>query len=211
MIKKFLILAILILTTSCGGILIEAISTLAGDKRVPMDNDDISLILITDLRENKGKLIAVNILSQNSANLYRCRYKRQAQFSIEYLTKTKDVDWDLVMIPTQEHFPNSNSFKYKGRFKINNEDIYLIYNNQKIFPELIFSRQPNNMVSNILESNFTDYSRAVNFPIPCTKLLDPDTKLVISKIYKDDKVIQSNIEFGFVKSSDNQGYSIWLE
>ena len=200
--KKVFVLIVFLSIASCGFFIDRSI----------LNSPNISLKILGDPVINKGRLIAVNVVSQNSTDPTFCKYRQQAQFNVFYtINKQSGFDPKLISTKTNEHFPGSGSFKYKGRFKISSEDIYLIHKGKKLAPELIFSRQPSNVISNVLESNITDYFRFVSFPLPCTKLLDPGTKLIIKRIYKDDKVIKENIEFGFIKSDNNQGYSIWLE
>lgn len=217
MIKKFLILTILILTTSCGGILLAAISTLAGDKRVPMDKDYISLNLLTKLVGSKGDLMRLGIVGNN--NPYRTsledsgqRCAKQSDFAFTYSVNIKAPSVRIQGAHPEFEFVKNGVTK--GRFKINKSDIYLLHQNQKFYPTIYWREYEYDTIESASVSylNYKRYGTLyAKFDLPCTKLLDPDTKLVISKIYKDDKVIESNIEFGFVKSGDNQGYSIWLE
>ena len=206
--KKFLIFIAVLFLNACE--YITAASLLPSSER----EDDISLELVSSLGNNSGNLIALGILSKNYPFYDSEWCAKQSMFVITYST-SKKAPKDRTNLDHPEFQFLGNGGETRGRFKVRKEDIFLIREGKKILPSKIFRAQfeLDSIESyNVAYSNYSKHaSKYLTFNLPCTGLLTPDTKLIISKIYKDDKVIKENIEFRFIKSKENHGYSIWLE
>ena len=199
MIKKITILLTIFCLSACGFF-------------IDRSDDCIGLKSLTDFGNNTGNLIRLSVLGKNFPRVFTERCEEFSDFALTYSVNIKAPSVRIQGAHPEFEFVKNGVTK--GRFKINKSDIYLLHQNQKFYPTIYWREYEYDTIESASVSylNYKRYGTLyAKFDLPCTKLLDPGTKLVISKIYKDDKVIQSNIEFGFVKSSDNQGYSIWLE
>jgi hypothetical protein len=212
--KKILVLALSLCLSSC----------LLPEIEKP---DAVSLKMINKLENNQGNLIELHIKSQNYPNPFwkdeKWMCEQQTMIAFTFTTPKK--------APKKDERRTTNEFRYaknlpsggwelRGHYEINKKDIYLIHKGKKIAPTKIFIAQTEYDFiesTNVAYSNFSEHAtQFLTFPIPCTSTIatettPSDTKLIIAKIYKDDKIIKQNLEFKFIKSKDNKIYSIWLE
>lgn len=182
----------------------------------------ISLKMASNLDNNKGNLIALHVVldsaspntsTSNRGNYYNKRCEAETVVAFTYSVPIKAPKQRKFI--DHPEFQVEKNYRAKGRFKLNKEDVYIINNGKKIFPNKLFRGEFN---LNEIESNDPAYvnynkhsTKFASFPIPCSSLLLVNSKLIISKIHKDDKIIKQNVEFNFIISDENQAYKIWLE
>ena len=216
--RKIFALITLLFSSSC---VFDPINFLLTGNGKIQNDEPIALQAIKLPQDNKGNLISLIVKSNNYLKLAgdsTTGFINGVNLAITFSTPLKAPKTFQTIDNPEFQFLKDR--RANGRFKINKSDIYLLHNNQEIHPKTIStggikSYQEYDLIesSSVAYSNYKRYgTKYLKFDLaPCTKLLDPGTKLVIKSIYKDDKVIKENIEFGFVKSSDNRRYSIWLE
>jgi len=151
----------------------------------------------SNIKNNDGKIINIEIESRNSLqeNLKRCA--KESLFVFTYKVK------------------NTENQNYKN-FKIKKSDIYLLVENKKISPRQIFTT--NSELENINSEIFIDKNQKnsqatqyVLFKTPCKTLLNKDSRLIIEKIYKGEKIIKKELEFSFKLTNTNKAYNFWIE
>lgn len=182
--------------------------------------DVVSLEQIKGLGNNQGNLISLVVGSNNFlSDDYKDYCAKQSVVAFTFRTPKKRPKERTNLDHPEFQFIDRDGTT-RGRFKIKKEDIYLLHKGKKILPTKIFIAQWefDSVGSNpVAYSNYSKHSsKFVSFPIPCTELASidgstSDTKLIIAKIYKDDKVIKEDIEFIFTIADSNRSYAIWLE
>ena len=113
------------------------------------------------------------------------------------------------------------------RYEVKKEDIYLVHQNKKILPTKIYfsDHEFDYIKSDTFSFLKHDYkgikrwaTKYIIFPLKCSALPNSETKLVIAKIYQDNKVFLENIEFKIEILEQKpfepdlpRGGRIWLE
>jgi hypothetical protein len=142
-------------------------------------------------------------------------------FEFKYMIN-EELSWPVIRSKSEARNKKwKNVFRSKngrGRFKVKKEDIYLIHDGSKVVPRIYWGDED----LEAIESNEISYpddwnryaSNFVTFPITCIDAISKPTKLVIKKIFKDDKIILKDIEFDLILIDDNwnnKPQKIWLE
>ena len=212
-ISRLIIIAIMYLLASCGanyGIRIRS------TKQLPSQEKLINL----SVRE-------VNLI-HGSPGQFKCNEnlsRGNLSFNFEYFIN-KGLPRKSFLVGVSEARIEINnkwgnifrSRNGRGRFKVKKEDIYLIHDGKKIAP-IIYLKGTD---FEVIESEYISYLnnsddfavRYITFPINCIDAISKSTKLIIKKIYKDDKIILKDIEFDLILIDDNwnnKPQKIWLE
>lgn len=151
------------------------------------------------IKNNNGKRIYVEIESRNAPQENSKRCATESLFVFTYKTNAKEAEIE----------------NYKN-FKIKKSDLYLLINDKKIYPYKIFTTNAefNSINSSIITQKSAQNQNAIQyitFRTPCQNLTNKDSRLIISKIYKDVEIIKQDAEFGFALKNSNKAYQLWLE